>query len=152
MAQYPQDIISDLLMKSFGSRQIGEQKAIIQQQRPMPTLTLKTKDRVFQEDRYNKKEWLCGSASLNRLFCWPCLLFCPGKSQSWTEKGYANMHSFLSDCKKREKATCHFNTFKQWKTFDVSERVDVVFSRARREEIGVTMRRSGKKRDVDNSF
>ena len=45
------------------------------------------------------------------------------------------MHSFLSDCKKHEKATCHLNTFKQWKTFDVSERVDVVFSRARREEI-----------------
>ena len=49
MAQYPQDIISDLLRKSFGSRQISEQKAIIQRQRPMPTLTLKMKDRVFQE-------------------------------------------------------------------------------------------------------
>ena len=45
------------------------------------------------------------------------------------------MHSFLSDCRKHEKARSHLEAYKTWKTFDVSERVDVLFSRARREEV-----------------
>ena len=52
------------------------------------------------------------------LFCWPCLLFRPGASQTWTETGYTNMHGFLSDCKKHEKASAHLGAYKMWKTFD----------------------------------
>ena len=69
------------------------------------------------------------------LFCWPCLLFKPGASQTWTETGYTNMQGFLSDCKKYEKASAHLGAYKMWKTFDVTERVDVSFSQARREEM-----------------
>ena len=45
------------------------------------------------------------------------------------------MQGFLSDCQKHERARSHLQAYKMWKTFDVSERVDVLFSRARREEI-----------------
>eukprot|EP00795_Rhopilema_esculentum_P008629 gene8629-14641_t len=45
------------------------------------------------------------------------------------------MQGFLSDCKKHEKAKSHLEAYKTWKTFDVSERVDVLLSRARRQEI-----------------
>ena len=69
------------------------------------------------------------------LFCWPCSLFRPGSSQTWTETGYSNMRGFLSDCKKHEQARSHFESYKMWKMFDVTERVDVQFSRARREEV-----------------
>ena len=94
------DLVSQLSRKSFASRTVAEQKLIVQQQRPMPKLQLKTKGRVFQEDWYQKKDWLCGSEGMKGLFCWPCLLFRPGASQTWTETGYTNMHGFLSDCKK----------------------------------------------------
>ena len=129
------DIVSELIKNSFAARNVSEQKVIAQQPRPVPNLTLKTRDRVFQDAWYVKKDWLCGSAGMNCLFCWPCLLFRRGNSPTWTETGYTNMHSLLSDSKKHEKAKSHFEAFKMWKTFDVSERVDILFSRARREEV-----------------
>ena len=59
----------------------------------------------------------------------------PGASQSWTERGCTNLRNVLPDGKKHEKLKSHLEAYKMWKTFDVSERVDVMFSRARREEI-----------------
>ena len=45
------------------------------------------------------------------------------------------MQGFLSDCQKHEKSKSHMEAYKMLITFDVSERVDLIFSRARREEI-----------------
>ena len=45
------------------------------------------------------------------------------------------MQGFLSDCQKHEKSKSHMEAYKMLSTFDVSERVDLIFSRARREEI-----------------
>ena len=61
------------------------------------------------------------------LFCWPCLSFRPGVSQTWTEAGYTNMQGFLSNCKKHEKASAHMGAqaYKMWKTFYVTEWVDI---------------------------
>ena len=55
---------------------------------------------------YTKKKWLiCASESKKKL--WPCLLFCPGTSTTWTENGNDNLQGFLCDCKKHEKAKSH---------------------------------------------
>ena len=134
-AQIFVDVVVQLLQRPFGSRSIADQKLTVQQPRPMPNLKIKTGDRSFQLEWYSKKDWLCGSIIRNGLFCWPRLLFKPGVSQSWTEIGYTNLRNVLSDGKKHEKSTAHLEAYKMWKTFDVSERVDVMFSRARREEI-----------------
>ena len=103
----------------------------------MPDLghSLKNKGRGFQAMWYTKKKWLCASESWKKLFCWPCLLFCPGSSTTWTKNGYNNMQGFLCDCKKHEKAKSHMDAFKTWQTFTQTERVDVMLSHARREEI-----------------
>ena len=130
-----EDIVSSLLVKPFSSRGLAERKIIIQEGRPQPKLGIKTKDRVFQDEWYSKKDWLCGSEGKNRLFCWPCLLFRHSHSTSWTKTGYFDMHHFMSDCKKHERAKSHMEAYKLWRTFDTTERIDVVFSRARREEI-----------------
>ena len=45
------------------------------------------------------------------------------------------MQGLLSDCQKHEKSKSHMEAYKMLSTFDVSERADVIFSRARREEI-----------------
>ena len=45
------------------------------------------------------------------------------------------MQGFLSDCQKRKKSKSHMEAYKMLSTFDVSERVDVIFSRSRRKEI-----------------
>ena len=45
------------------------------------------------------------------------------------------MRCFLSDYRKYERSNCHLEAYKKWKTFDATERVDILFSRARREEV-----------------
>ena len=90
---------------------------------------------LFGQSGMIKRPVALSKAFTNGLFCWPCLLFTPGVSQSWTERGYTNLRNVLSDGKKHEKSTAYLEAYKMWKTYDVSERVDVMFSRARREEI-----------------
>ena len=130
-----EDIICELIEKSFSARTVGEQKEILQHKKPQPKLGPRTANRQFQDACYAKKEWLCGSTNVQRLFCWPCLLFAPGKSQMWTRQGYVNMRCFLSDCRKDGRSNCHLEAYKKWKTFDTTERVVILFSRARREEV-----------------
>ncbi|CAB4035785.1 zinc finger MYM-type 1-like, partial [Paramuricea clavata] len=113
---------------------IGEQNTIVKQ-RPTPKLTITSKGRAFQESWYAKKDWLCGSSALKKLFCWPCLLFCPGKSPTWTKSGYNDMHGFLSDFKKHERSNSHMGAFKTWKMYGAGVRVDSLISQARRDEI-----------------
>ena len=102
-----EDIICELIEKSLSARTVGEQNEILQHKKPQRKLGARTANRQFQDDWYAKKEWLCGSTNLQRLFCWPCLLFAPGKSEMWTRKGYADMRCFLSYCKKHERSNCH---------------------------------------------
>ncbi|XP_046850176.1 zinc finger MYM-type protein 1-like isoform X3 [Xenia sp. Carnegie-2017] len=128
------DIISELQKKPFSVRQSGEQNILVKQ-RPIPNLQATTGNRSFQESWYSKKDWLCGSSEKNALFCWPCLLFCPGSSSSWTQTGFQNMKNFLSDCKKHEKAKSHMGAYKTWRTYGFQPRVDFLMSQARREEI-----------------
>ena len=61
------DLVSQLSRKSFASRTVAEQKLIVQQHRPMPKLQLKTRGRVFQEEWYQRKDWLCGSEGMKGL-------------------------------------------------------------------------------------
>jgi hypothetical protein len=128
------DIIIYLLKKYFSFQAIGEQNTIVKQ-RPTPKLTITSKGREFQESWYAKKDWLCGSSALKKLFCWPCLLFSPGKSPTWTKSGYNDMHCFLSDCKKHERSNSHMGAFKTWKMYGAGVRVDSLISQARRDEI-----------------
>ena len=129
------DIVSQLILRSFAARSVAERKAIVERERPQPILSIKTKDRVFREEWYGRKDWLCGSEDINRFFCWPCLLFRPNVSLSWAKKGYGDLVHLLADSKKHERSKSHLEAYKAWRTFHEGERVDVMFSRARRDEV-----------------
>ena len=58
------DIVSSLLTRSFGSRTANEKNIIIQEGRPIPELEIETNNRVFQNDWYVRKDWLCGVTTL----------------------------------------------------------------------------------------
>ena len=45
------------------------------------------------------------------------------------------MQGFLSDCSKHERARSHIQAYKMWKTSDVSERVGILFMKAKLKEI-----------------
>ena len=119
------DFVQELLERPFSARGVAEQKEIARMPRPTPNLSLQTTmGRTvtrFQEPWYSTRDWSCGSKRKNGLFCWPCLLFRPGKSSPWVLTGYTNMHSYTSDCKKHEKAKSHMEAYKSWKVFDSQE-------------------------------
>ena len=129
------DVVSELIHKSFLARGVAEQRLVVQQNRAKPKLAIRSHGRAFRQQWYEKKDWLCGSEVRQGLFCGPCLLFKPRVSTTWTLVGFKNMKGFLSDCQKHEKSKSHMEAYKMLSTLDVSERVDIIFSRARREEI-----------------
>ena len=127
------DIVSALLIKPFSVQSITEQNVIVKE-RLTSNLTIK-KGRSFQKEWYCKKDWLCGSSALEKLFCWPCLLFSPGTSPTCTRNGYNDMRSLMSDGKKHEKGKSHLSAVKTWKMYGANVRVDSLLLQARRDEI-----------------
>ncbi|XP_053156922.1 uncharacterized protein LOC128347007 [Hemicordylus capensis] len=61
--------------------------------------------RKFSTDWYARKEWLCGSATQNALFCFPCLLF--GGDKAWTETGMGDLTDLADKTKKHEVSKTH---------------------------------------------
>ena len=56
-----QDVISDLLDKSFAARTVCELKDILQHKKPLPRLRVRNGNCIFQREWYAKKELLCRS-------------------------------------------------------------------------------------------
>ena len=52
-----QDVISELLGKCFAARTVFEQKDILQHKKPLPWLSVRTDNRIVQEEWYAKIEW-----------------------------------------------------------------------------------------------
>jgi hypothetical protein len=91
--------VQKVLNKPFGSYSDQERFEIYNTGRPKPNLPLlkntvlfpgnqKNCTRHFNTADYEKDnlKWLCGCDGLNRLFCWPCLLFgC--KKTLWNTRG-----------------------------------------------------------------
>ena len=85
--------IQFLLSRPFSSLQLEEKCEVKRLGRPTPRLELtqevKTKGRTFNRnfnnDVYDKYDWLCGCGTKNLLFCFPCVLF--GGEESWSKHG-----------------------------------------------------------------
>jgi len=86
-------VISDLISKPF-----SEKNEIIKIGRPcpvIPNLTSVHKDkkreyiRHFNTLQYDNIIWLTGSSVLNKLYCWPCLLFST-ENGVWSKVGFDN--------------------------------------------------------------
>ena len=93
-----QDVISELLCKSFAARTVCEQKDILQHKKPLPWLRVRNGNCIFQEEWYTKNEWL-------PVICKDCFVGCVccsviGKVD---KKRCTDMHGFLSDCRTHER-------------------------------------------------
>ena len=75
--------------------------------------------RHFQTNWYKKKKWLTGSAKLNKLFCWPCLVFNLEKVVL-NEKGYDDLNNLHISIRKHERSQRHIRSFIDLKTFEKS--------------------------------
>ena len=68
--------------RNFSKLSFQSKVNILKKGRPIPDLKnllqttgRKKVNRSFYEECYTRKEWLCGCALRNCLFCYPCLLF-----------------------------------------------------------------------------
>lgn len=119
-------VISELLAKPFSSKSINEKTDIISKGRPrpsMPALSTQHKEknrkyvRHFNVSIYDNITWLAGSASLNKIFCWPCLLFSTDRVTVWTKSGFNDLNHLNTACSKHEKSQNHIRSFLQLTSF-----------------------------------
>lgn len=125
-------VIQQLLTNPFRLKRLDEKLEIVRCGRPCPELpNLKSshKDkgheyiRHFRVSQYNKTDWIAGSSTLNKLFCWLCLLFT--KEQTvWSSVGYDNLNNLHNSISKHEKSKSHIFSLLQIKIFGVS-RIDL---------------------------
>ncbi|KAL7634777.1 UNVERIFIED_CONTAM: hypothetical protein RMT77_015154 [Armadillidium vulgare] len=144
-------IIEDLVRHSFSKRKLDEQKIIVKNKRPTPNLpNLRTEGkkfvRHFQETLYEKNSWVAGSAVLNKLFCWPCLLFSSEKSV-WNEKGYNDLNNLHSSLQKHERTQRHIKSCIDLISFGNS-RVSITLDHQRKLDIEQHNKKVTKNRDV----
>jgi hypothetical protein len=84
-----------------------EVKVLIKQKgRPTPDVEIKfsssksrTYNRVFNQNIYNKHEWMCGCPVINKLFCFVCLLLKKNAS-AWTKGGVDDLKHMAERAKK----------------------------------------------------
>lgn len=115
MCEDDKSVIQDLLEMPFSRRSVAEKLKIIKDGRPCPPLrNLKsvhkdkrdTYTRNFQVSQYDLYPWLCGCKNLNKLFCWPCLLFSKGDS-AWSSGGFDKLNSLCTSQKKHRSSATH---------------------------------------------
>ena len=101
-----EDIICELIEKSFSARTVGEQKEILQHKKPQPKLGDRTANRQFQD------AW-CAKKKLTNIVLLAVPFVCSRKIANVDKKGYTDMCCFLSDCRKHERSNCHLEAYKK---------------------------------------
>ena len=132
-----EDLISKL--RNFSKLDFQSKKELVNVGRPTPALRglLQTTGvggrettRSFQTDWYERKDWLCGCAIKNRLFCFPCLLFSTGDNV-WTHGGFGDLKNLPRSLDKHERSAAHIQHQISLKTFGTS-RIDLALDEQRR--------------------
>jgi hypothetical protein len=93
-----------------------EVKVLIKQKgRPTPDVEIKfsssksrTYNRVFNQNIYNKHEWMCGCPVINKLFCFVCLLLKKNAS-AWTKGGVDDLKHMAERAKKHDGSVDHLS-------------------------------------------
>lgn len=136
--------IDDLLVKSFGSRPFQEKLELVRKGRPVPKLpnlcsSYKDKNRSytrhFSDSNYERTVWLTGSVNLNKLFCFPCLLFSSEKTV-WSTTGFCDLNNLCKAIGKHEKTKSHITSFFKLQTFgDSNSRIDLQLDHQKQLEV-----------------
>lgn len=108
------DLVNELLCRNFASLPHDEKLFIKNNGRPTPNMVSlvntavggKGSNRSFNVNWYQKYQWLTGSETRNKLFCWPCLLFSTNlvddKQNPWSRGGYDNLKDLFRALQKHD--------------------------------------------------
>lgn len=120
-----QCVIEELLTNKFSCKSFQEKLEIVKNGRPRPELTSLTSEhecqkkeytRHFSLQQYTSVPWLTGCEHLNKLFCWPCLLF-SNDDDVWTKIGLSNFCHMHSAQLQHERSQSHIDSFVKYKLF-----------------------------------
>lgn len=111
-------LIEDVLQRPFSIRTAEEKMLLVSSPVPRPLMeSLKTPYKLkgkmmmrnFNVSSY-EHQWLCGSTKLNKLFCWPCLLFRKASDKGvWSKSGYSDLNHLTTSMKTHCSSKDHIN-------------------------------------------
>uniref|UniRef100_UPI00358EC1B0 uncharacterized protein n=1 Tax=Myxine glutinosa TaxID=7769 RepID=UPI00358EC1B0 len=124
-----------LMDHEFCKLPFEQQLRIKREGRPSPKLDITHVDgpskcvkRRFSEEMYKKTDWLTGSMTQRRLYCWPCLLFDSKESSDgvasatnsnpWTKKGFSDLKNLSRAIERHGKSKAHVTASLKLKLFD----------------------------------
>lgn len=127
------DIVYSLTKEHFKQRPLAVQLQLVLNGKPQPDLSSlrtehKEKSRTYARNfnsanNYKKYVWLTGSKFLNKLFCWPCLLFSTDYSSCWTNTGFNSLNYLITACNKHQTSVNHIRAFTSLQTFIATHRI-----------------------------
>lgn len=131
------DVIEDILGRPFSCRSVEEKLHLVKMDVPRPKMNNlksacnrkgKTIIRNFNPSSYDSK-WLCGSEKLQKLFCWPCLLFQKsGDKGMWSKTGYNDLSHLSTAIKVHAASRDHIDNAMAFQTFG-NVRIDEAIDR-----------------------
>ena len=71
----------------------------------------------FKQSWFTEYLWLCSTVVLQKLFCWPCLLF-SNKVNVWNREGFADLLNIILSLHKHSDSAEHLKYQLQLKTFE----------------------------------
>ena len=149
-----EDLISKL--RRFSKLDFQSKQELINTGRPTPELrgllqttgvgNRRETTRSFQTDWYSRKDWLCGCAIKNRIYCFPCLLFSTSETV-WTQTGFCDLKNLPRSLDKHERSTAHIQNQISLKTFGTA-RIDLALNEQRRLNISLHNAKVKKNREI----
>lgn len=98
----------------FSRLSFENKKKVVQLGRARPDMTINYKRRDgffkhFNVSFYDKYQWLTGSCKLNKMFCWPCLLFSDASSL-WNKGGFTDINNLTNSSRKHSQTEKHIRS------------------------------------------
>lgn len=125
---YPEnDVVCNLLETPFSRWKDEDKKDLLTSGRPTVPLDfcfLKSVKKIeksykitFKNSWFSEFTWLCSSKYLQKLFCWPCLLFST-KHNAWNRQGFGDFQNITRSLHKHEDSGEHLKCKFKLRTFE----------------------------------
>lgn len=125
---YPlNDSVCNLLETPFNRWKDEDKKDLLNFERPTGSLTICAKKEIkkrsksfnikFKRVWFTNFTWLCSSQVLQKLFCWPCLLFSI-KNSVWNKEGFVDLVNITRSLHKHADSAEHIKCQLKLKTIE----------------------------------